>query len=80
MEPDSPFNEKMAAAGRLFQNELDAREYIGIRVEAWGLSFSDVENYFDFEELPAARRDLDTIIEQIGSDFDNGTLSMAQGA
>lgn len=76
-EPDSVFSEKIEATGRVFRSELDAREYIGIHLETYGLSFSEVSGYFDeaLEEMPVVQSDLDEVIARIGEDYDNSNLA-----
>jgi hypothetical protein len=75
-EPDSVFSDRIESTGRLFRSELDGREYIGIRLEAWGLSYGDVAGYFAgvFEELPVSQQELDRVIEEIQDDYDSGEL------
>ena len=76
-EPNSPFNDKIRKTGSVFRSKLDAREYAGIHLETYGLTFNDVSGYFDdvLAELPVLQNDLDKVISQIGQDYDNMNLA-----
>lgn len=76
-EVDSPFEH--VASGRMFHSPLDAREFVGVRVKALGLSWRDVDSYFEgmMDSMPVSETELSEVISEIEEDFDSGRLSAA---
>lgn len=76
-EPDSPFAETSNRGGRVFRSALDARAWIGTRVQAIGLRFTDVDSYFEqvLADLPVSEAELQEIVNRVYEDFDRGHLA-----
>lgn len=77
---DSPFDgipKVGTPSGRMFHSVLDAREFVGVRVKALGLSWRDVDSYFEgmMDEMPVSEKELSEVISEIEEDFDDGVLS-----
>lgn len=73
---DSPFIRRASDTGRVFHKALDARQFIGSRVQVLGLVFADVKPYFEqqLSELPITEASLQRTIDQIFTDYDSGKL------
>nr|BDD47010.1 hypothetical protein 5 [Balneolaceae bacterium] len=80
-EVDSPFSSLPGGerTGRMFHSSLDAREFVGSRVMALGLSWRDVDSYFEglMDEMPVSEAELSDVIKEIENDFDSGQLGRA---
>lgn len=75
VKADSAFASDELPTGRVFRSVLKAREYVGAHVKPIGLSWKDVDSYFDdlLNDTPILEYDIQMVLEKIYEDFDNGS-------